>query len=205
MFANKIHEEAHEALKRGEIDRAIDLYTQAMEKTPNDPNLISDRGVAYLHKNDRVNCFKDLNLSLSLQPNYAYRYASRAFAHSHFKDIDAAINDYEKAVELDPDDAVAHNNLGVLLEQKGYKKQADERFARADKLSKMEDHLLEIMDEMEQNNEPAPEPLPSPIEIDPTMQREKNVETFKAMRKIFSSKKEFTDFLHFIKNGFKIK
>jgi Flp pilus assembly protein TadD len=52
-------------------------------------------------------------------------------------------------VELDPEDAVAHNNLGMLLEQQGYKKEADDRFARADKLSKMEDELYAVMDNLE--------------------------------------------------------
>ena len=136
MFANKIHEEAHALMQSGDIQGSIALYTKAMEQDPKDCNLISDRAVAYLHLNEKENCFKDFDLALSIQPNYGYRYASRAFAKNHFGDIDGAVKDYEKAVEMDPEDAVAQNNLGLLLEQKGYKNAASERFKRADKLSK---------------------------------------------------------------------
>jgi Flp pilus assembly protein TadD len=149
MFANKIHEEAHALMQSGDLQGSIVLYTKAMEEHPKDCNLISDRAVAYLHLNEKDKCFADFDLALSLQPNYGYRYASRAFAKNHFGDIDGAVEDYEKAVAMDPNDAVAQNNLGLLLEQKGYKNAAEERFKRADKLSKEEDHLLEIMDDLD--------------------------------------------------------
>ena len=146
MFANKLHESAHEALKAQEIEKAISLYGEALKETPNHPDILSDRGVAYLHSNNKEKCFQDLNQALELQPEYSYRYACRAYAKNHFGDIDGAVLDYEKAVELDPKDAVAHNNLGMLLEQKGYMQKAKERFDRADKLSKMEDHAIERND-----------------------------------------------------------
>ena len=56
----------------------------------------------------------------------SYRYSSRAFVKAHIKDVEGAIKDYQKAIELDPDDAIAHNNLGIILEQQGHKDQAEE-------------------------------------------------------------------------------
>ena len=174
MFSNKIHEQADLVLREGKISEAIDLYTKALALDPKDPNLVSDRGVAFLHLEDRELCLKDLDRAVELQPGYSYRYACRAFAKSHFKDYDGAILDYEKAVELDPDDAVAHHNLGMILEQKGYKDKADERFARADKLSKMEDHLLDVVDEMDNSQTEKEEQIaPKHHEIDPNIKREK--------------------------------
>ena len=174
-----------------------------MEEFPKDCNLISDRAVAYLHLNEKAKCFADFDLALSLQPNYSYRYASRAFAKNHFGDIDGAVEDYEKAVEIDPNDAVAQNNLGLLLEQKGYKNAAEERFKRADKLSKEEDHLLEIMDDLDNENNPKTDGIKE--EVDPNIQREKNISTGKELKKVFTSKSQFKEFMNFIKNGFKIK
>lgn len=203
MFANKTHEEAHTLMQKGDLKGSIELYTKALSEHPNDCNLISDRAVAYLHANEKENCFKDFDAALELQPNYGYRYASRAFAKNHFGDIDGAVEDYEKAVELDPDDAVAQNNLGLLLEQKGYKNAAEERFKRADKLSKEEDHLLELIDNMDEN--PEVKPNEKIKEIDPNDQREKNISTGQELKKVFTSKSQFKEFLNFIKNGFKIK
>ncbi len=203
MFANKIHEEAHALMQSGDLEGSISLYTKAMEEFPKDCNLISDRAVAYLHLNEKAKCFADFDLALSLQPNYSYRYASRAFAKNHFGDIDGAVEDYEKAVEIDPNDAVAQNNLGLLLEQKGYKNAAEERFKRADKLSKEEDHLLEIMDDLDNENNPKTDGIKE--EVDPNIQREKNISTGKELKKVFTSKSQFKEFMNFIKNGFKIK
>ena len=204
MFSNKIHEQAELVLREGNISKAIELYTKALELNPNDPNIVSDRGVAYLHQENKELSLKDLDLAIELQPNYGYRYACRAFVYSHFKDYDKAITDYEKAVELDPDDAVAHNNLGMILEQKGYKDKADERFAMADKLSKMEDHLLDVVNDMDGKSQKE-EVVTIHQEIDPTEQRTKSLSQYQEFKKVFTSKKQFKEFLHFIKNGFKIK
>jgi Tfp pilus assembly protein PilF len=213
MFSNKTHEKAHNSLKDGKIDKAIELYTKALLENPDDCNIISDRGVAYIHKNDQVNCLKDFNRGIELQPDYSYRYASRAYAKKHFGDIDGAVEDYEKAVELDPEDAIAQNNLGLLLEEKGYKKQAEERFKRADRLSKMEDGLYGVINDLEKVDEPTDksekEQLPfqqlnqDSIEKERTTteQMSRGVE----FKKVFTSRSQFKEFLNFIKNGFKLK
>ena len=212
MFANPKHEAAHKLLNEGKVIEAIQLYSDALELNPNHPDIYSDRGVAHLHNMDKEKCFRDLNKALDLQPNYSYRYAARGYAKNNFGDTPGAILDYEKAVELDPDDAVALNNLGLLLEQQGYKKAAEERFERADKLSKMEDHLLEVIDELDQQPsgvesefiEDAQE-LPSSEknqeEAEPKLEGKNAVE----FKKIFTSKSQFSEFLRFIKNGFRIK
>jgi hypothetical protein len=108
-------------------------------------------------------------------------------------------------VEMDPDDAVAQNNLGLLLEQKGYKNAASERFKRADKLSKEEDHLLELMDDLDEEKVEQIETNPKSVEVNPDVQRQKNIQTGTELKKVFTSKSQFKEFINFIKNGFKIK
>jgi tetratricopeptide (TPR) repeat protein len=206
MFANKTHELAHSLLKEEKIQESIEMYTKALLETPNHPDIYSDRGVAHLHIGDKKNCFIDFDKAIELQPHYAYRYAARAFAKRNFGDVAGAVLDYEKAVELDPDDAVAQNNLGLLLEEQGYKNQAEKRFERADKLSKMEDHLYEVMDDLEEPEEKATnQDAQERTEIDPIITRDREISTAREMKKIFTSKEQFKDFLKFLKNGFKIK
>ena len=208
MFTNKTHEEATSKLKEGQIDEAIELYTKALNEAPDDYNIISDRGVAYLHKNDKLRCFGDFNRAIQLQPNYSYRYASRAYAKKHFGDLEGAVADYEKAVELDPEDAVAQNNLGMLLEEMGYKKQSEKRFARADKLSEQENGLLNVMEGLEAS-EKAVEATnqETPIEdLSPSDKGSDETKTnSKEFKKVFTSKNQFKEFIRFIRNGFKIK
>ncbi|MFT6503690.1 MAG: Flp pilus assembly protein TadD [Crocinitomicaceae bacterium] len=208
MFTNKTHEEATSKLKDGHIDEAIELYTKALNEAPDDYNIISDRGVAYLHKNDKLRCFGDFNRAIQLQPNYSYRYASRAYAKKHFGDIEGAVADYEKAVELDPEDAVAQNNLGMLLEEMGYKKQSEARFARADKLSEQENGLLNVMEDLEASEKAVEAPIQETAMEDVAPADKGSDETktsSKEFKKVFTSKNQFKEFIRFIRNGFKIK
>lgn len=209
MFTNKTHEAAYNKQKDGDLDKAIQLYTKALAEAPDDYNIISDRAVAYLHKEDKIKCFEDFDRAIELQPDYAYRYATRAFAKNHFGDIDGAVEDYEIAVNLDPTDGIAQNNLGMLLEKKGYKNQADERFKRADELSKQEDGLLDVIDELEGNEDETEDGVsasrrPSDSNVQTESEEPVGSQT-EELKKVFTSKSQFKEFIRFIKNGFKIK
>jgi len=204
MFANSTHEAAHELLKDGNVLEAIETYSEALKINPDHADIYSDRGVAHLHNMDKHNCFADLNKALDLQPEYSYRYAALAYAKNNFGDLKGAIVDYEKAVELDPDDAVAQNNLGMLYEQQGYKKASEERFARADKLSEQEDHLLEVIDDLDHEKVEVETATVEPVELEEisSTSSDNNSAEFK---KIFTKKSQFKEFIRFVKNGFKIK
>lgn len=205
MFVNPLHAEAHALLKAGDIESAITRYTEALKQSPGHPDILSDRGVAHLHMKNAVACFDDLNLSLEMQPDYAFRYASRAYAKNFFGDLDGAIEDYTKAVEMDPDDAVAHNNLGLLLEQKGYFRESKERFERADKLSKMENELLQVIDDIETEANAAPttevKPAQEEVLLEPQDTRTHSGEALK----VLTSRAQFREFIRFVRNGFKLK
>ncbi len=209
MFANPTHETAHELLKEGKVIEAIEAYTKAIEITPNHPDIYSDRGVAHLHNMDKQKCFADLQKAIDLQPDYGYRYAAMAFAKNNFGDLDGAVVDYTKAVELDPTDAVAQNNLGLLLEQQGYKKAAEERFARADELSKQEDHLLDVIDDLDSTDTDTKKDTSTATveESDVVADQEEtqNSSNSEEFKKIFTQKSQFKEFIRFVKNGFKIK
>lgn len=204
MFTNKKHKRAHKALKNDDIVKAISLYNEALKESPNNCDIISDRGVAYLHAKDEQNCFTDLNRAIELQPNYSYRYACRAYAKKNFGDLDGAIEDYEKAVELDPDDAIAQNNLGMLLEEKGYQKEAEKKFKRADALSNMEDGLLGVIENLETGTNTSKETSTDSAEATELHTKEQ-ANTTKEFKKVFTSRKQFKEFINYIKNGFRLK
>ena len=208
MFVNPLHAQAHELLRAGNIEAAIIRYTEALVKSPGHPDILSDRGVAYLHMKNKEACFADLDLAREMQPDYAFRYASRAYAKNFFGDLDGAIEDYQIAIELDPDDAVAHNNLGLLLEQKGYFKESKERFERADKLSKMENELLQVIDDLETTEAAAPitevKPVKTQVQVTSEDQNDDRSRSGEAL-KIVTSRQQFREFIRFVRNGFKLK
>lgn len=212
MFANKAHEEAYTLAKEGRIDEALVAFNKALE-TAESPDIYGDRGVLFIHKNEKENAMADFNKAIELQPDYSFRYSARAYAHEYFGDTESSIADYEKAIELDPSDAVAYNNLGLMQEKLGYKQMAQTNFELADKLAKQEKKLHEIMDDLEENH---PIDAQNKEEFQPTIDNSKQEEkpetedqsagnAFSEFYKLFTSKEQFKSFLKFLKNGFKIK
>ena len=118
---------------------ALELYNAALKSDNSNPDILHDRGVCLFHLKRFEPALDDFNRAAELQPDYSYRYSSRAFILSSMKKYDEAAADYQKAIELDPEDAVAHNNLGMLYEQMGYAKQAKEHFAISDEVKKILD------------------------------------------------------------------
>ena len=213
MFANTKHEEAYNLAKAGELEKALQLFTEAILISPNHPDIYSDRGVLFIHMNDKTNSLADFNKAIELQPEYSYRYSARAYANDYFGDTEAAITDYEKAIELDPKDAVAYNNLGLVQEKLGYKKMAESNFDRADQLAKQEEKLQQLMTDLENEDSVLEESKTPEIQeevpkrsIQLPIEREKEqTNAFKEFSKLFTSREQFGSFLKFLKNGFRIK
>jgi tetratricopeptide (TPR) repeat protein len=128
-----------EALKKWEV------WFGETKNSHADANALHDRAICKFHLSDKVSAIKDLDAAAELQPEYGYRYSSRAWMKQANGDTDGAISDYKIAIELEPEDAVNQNNLGILEESKGYKNQADKRYIIADgakekKVEKTEPH-----------------------------------------------------------------
>lgn len=218
MYANSEHKKAQELMDEQKYEKALGYFNKALELSPNNPDILSHRGVLYLHLNQKRKCLDDLELSLNLDKEYAYRYASLAYAKEFFGDLDAAIELYEKAVELDPEDAVAHNNLGLLREKKGYQKQAQKDFEKADKLAEIQNDIFQKMEEVEgqekqtetKKHNPLPKPgslnIPQGEKLQPKrLEPDPKISKKEVMTEVFTKKSTFKEFLDFVKNGFKLK
>ena len=209
MFVNTQHKKGNDYLDEQKYDKALIAFNKALEKSPDHPDILSHRGVAYLHLNQKKNCLDDLLHALKLEPENSYRYASLAYARDFFGDLDGAIADYEKAVKIDPKDAIAHNNLGLLQEKKGYQQKARNNFERADKLAEIENKFMKTLDEQEQNVSQSEDMKPKPSsgeKLQPKkLQPDKKEKSMDVVKSVFTKKSAFIEFLAFIKNGFKLK
>lgn len=208
MFLNDTHRKADELVKAGKFDESLEIYNNLIILHPNNADMLGEMGVIFIHLNNRERCFYYLNAALELEPERSYRYSCRAYAFGHFKDYDAAIRDYQRAIELDPEDSIAHNNLGLALEQKGYNEEAQKRFEKADKLAKAEEKMFQVLDELEANEKSSleEESKINQVEKVPEIQdKEVKSSVWKEIKKFFTSAQQRKDFVRFIKNGFKIK
>ncbi|MFT5185160.1 MAG: tetratricopeptide (TPR) repeat protein, partial [Flavobacteriales bacterium] len=125
---------------------------------------------------------------------------------SALKDYPGAIADYEKAIELDPEDAISYNNLGLIQEQLGYMSEAKEKFEIADELRQMLDEgnidtEQEVIEEKQELLDLQGDELPDPIEETPA----NTSSIWKEISSVFTKSDSMRDYLHFLKNGFRMK
>lgn len=226
MYINSEHKKAQELLDEQKFEKSLIAFDKALKLDPKHPDILSHRGVLHLHMNQKKKCFDDLELSLELDKDYGFRYAALAYARDYFGDLEGAILLYQKAVEVDPDDAISHNNLGLLMEKQGYQQKAKDNFDRADKLAQIQDDMLDKLDELEasedefhkknngDNSLSKSNPLPKPgtmnkpqgERLQPKKLQSDSPKTFGQVSKDLVTKKSvFKEFVGFVKNGFKLK
>lgn len=204
---------ANELVKARKWPEALQAFDRAFLELSNDPDFIHDRAVCMFQVGRKKEALSELNRAVNLQPGYSYRYASRAYIRNAMKDIMGAIEDYKKAIELDPEDAISLNNLGMLEEQLGYRKDADERYRAADELSRI---LKERGIDISRANDELAEGVLTTEEVQSTagsssIQEEtttQNTEQKSSLsgeiRKVLTQRSAFREFVVFIRNGLKL-
>lgn len=189
--------------KKGNLLESVSAMDQIVRENPQEADFWAERGVTYLHLNNKEKALEDFNMALTLNPDNAYRYSSRAFARAHFKDIDGAIKDYQKALEIDPEDIASLNNLGLLEEQQGRKSAAKTLYEKADNAAGVKytdpSKLKEIAKEHQEQQEQQ-----APVE---TQTDQKLTFSFylKTARETLFTKKGREEFLSFFRDKLKKK
>jgi tetratricopeptide (TPR) repeat protein len=90
-----------EYVNKGDYDRAISDYTQALGINPNDAQIYNNRGNAYRSKKDYDRAIADYTQALSINPNDAGAYYyNRGWAYDDKGDYNRAIADYTEAIRL---------------------------------------------------------------------------------------------------------
>lgn len=194
-FINEPHRLALEFLGKEEFQTALLHFSISLETHGTSPDIYHDRALCFLKMDRPQLALDDLNKALSLQPEHGYRYASRAYVRAYLKDLEGAVEDYRKAIELDPQDAISMNNLGLIEEQFGRAATAKELFAQADELNAI----------LRENNISGPEEI---IQNETSERSTEEISTSKVTRwKVISDvirdPNERKEFFRFIKNGFR--
>lgn len=194
-FIEAIYYRSIAKLKMDDLEGSLADLDLALEISPTDPDLISQKGVLYFHLKKYQLALEQMNKAANFDPNNAYRYSSRAYIRDKMKDTKGAVEDYRKAIELDPDDAIAYNNLGMLEEKLGYIEKAKENLRKADQLAQ-EQGLDEILYPSNSKEKAEETILPKP-----EIQNPKPVKNtyFTIIKEVFTSKERFKEFVDFIR------
>ncbi|XP_012258338.1 serine/threonine-protein phosphatase 5 [Athalia rosae] len=102
--AEKFKEKANEYFKNQDFNKAIKLYTQAIEADPTVAVYYGNRSFAYL----KTECFgyalTDASKAIELDKNYVKGYYRRAAAHMSLGKFKQALKDYETVTKARPKD-----------------------------------------------------------------------------------------------------
>jgi tetratricopeptide (TPR) repeat protein len=96
--------------EKGDYDRALREYAEAIRLNAQDPLTYVDRGRTYRGQKDYDRAIADYAEAIRLDPRWAAAYFNRANAYKARKDYDRAVADYGDAIRLDPNDPDAFFN-----------------------------------------------------------------------------------------------
>jgi tetratricopeptide (TPR) repeat protein len=96
---------------KGDYERAISDYDQAMQLDPNYAAAYNNRGNAYRQKGEYDRAISDYDQAIRLDPKYALAYSNRGEAYEAKNDSDHAIADFDQALKLNPSLAKGHQGL----------------------------------------------------------------------------------------------
>jgi formylglycine-generating enzyme required for sulfatase activity/Flp pilus assembly protein TadD len=110
--------------QKGEFDKAIAEYSEAIGFNPEYADAYVNRGIAYFDQGEFDKAIADYTEAIRLNPSDADYYYNRANAWSEKSDHDKAIADYTKALRLALEKKEAYVNRGVNYFKKGAYKNA---------------------------------------------------------------------------------
>jgi Tfp pilus assembly protein PilF len=125
-------EEARNYLAEGKPAEAKAVFEALLRRYPQEADLHLFLGITLLRLRDPQAAESSVRKAIAIDPDHVEARTLLAWIEADIRgNLDAAIAEYKRVVELKPDYPQAYNNLGVALKRKGELAQAAENFNRA--------------------------------------------------------------------------
>jgi tetratricopeptide (TPR) repeat protein len=118
----------------GQIDRAIEAYSEAIYLNPRDAKTYNNRGVTYGENDESDLAIRDFDKAIELKRDFAFAYNNRGAVYRSKGEYDLAIEDCNKAIQLKSDYSEPYSNRGSAYRNKGEIDRAIEDYDIAIKL-----------------------------------------------------------------------
>jgi len=92
---------------KGEIDKALAAYDEAIRLEPDYAEAYHNRGMAHASRDETAQAIADYDAAIRLDPEDAFAFENRGRARLHVGQVAGAIDDLSHAVSLAPEDAYA--------------------------------------------------------------------------------------------------
>ena len=110
---------ALELLRGGKIQEAIPVLWTALQKDPDNPNILYNLGVAYNEVGFNGQSIQTLAKLLEIVPDHVHGLAAMGVAYMRGSQLSAAVDHLEKAIELEPNNLWALRNLAACRMKQG--------------------------------------------------------------------------------------
>lgn len=106
---------AYDYDRLGQVDDAIDAYTQALYLRPAFHQAALNRGRLYFRSRQYEDALADFNLAIEIWPEFALAYYYRGLTYRYLRQYDLAIADLDRCIELNPGYGSAYLERARLL------------------------------------------------------------------------------------------
>lgn len=103
---------------KGNNEKALEVIAKGRSEFPNSYSLLIDEANIYYKAGDNAKFKERLEEAIRLNPTEPTLYYNVGVMNMDQKNIDEAIKNFEKAIELKPDYADAYNNIGAAIIEK---------------------------------------------------------------------------------------
>lgn len=114
LHAELAFQQGNSLIMLGQVNKAIERYSHAIELNSSDADPYTNRGVAYYSKGEIDLAIEDFDKAIALKPGSAIAYNNRGAAYFIKREYDRAIEDYNTAMQLNPDYAGVYYNRGAV-------------------------------------------------------------------------------------------
>jgi lipoprotein NlpI len=132
--AKVLLEQAREALAAGDLDRALQRASQAIEAGPNNAPAYLVRGIVYEAQFKHAPAVADFDMCLKLDPKNADAYNHRGSEQFKLGRVKESLEDFDRYLELRPRDRPGHWKRGISLYYAGRFEEGKKQFEGYEKV-----------------------------------------------------------------------
>jgi stress-induced-phosphoprotein 1 len=111
----KARQEGNEFFKKGDYPEAVKSYTEAIKRDPNDKVAYTNRATAYTKLGAIPQAIKDCDKALEIDGKFVKAFNKKAYALFLMKDYYKALETYQIALEIEPDNKEVENGIKTTL------------------------------------------------------------------------------------------